>query len=244
MIDRFADITSHPLIEIISNETRLKILKLIASESNYGNRLAQILNLSTPAVHKHIKKLKENVLEISKRDKTSFSGNKGGESTHYKINLRSGLVFAVFPQYVHLNFYNYTKDDKIIQPTIIPDEVDAQLFGVEFKNADTTGKGDDNLGQKIKEIHTIEQQIISKENDLMRLLAEKNEAIEQAFSQIDLESALDYDERIILKSVVSYGISSLREISNLLSKSEEETLKIVLSLKQKGWIADKQIKPV
>lgn len=97
----------HPVFDIVDNDTRRKILRLIACEHNYGNRIANILNLSTPAIHRHLKYLSGknpgdiSLIDVYQKTNLSHSGHKGGEAQLYKIKAKIGMFFHIFPNYVH-----------------------------------------------------------------------------------------------------------------------------------------------
>ncbi len=97
----------HPLFDVIDNVTRRQVLRLIACEHNYGNRIASILDLSTPAIHRHLKYLGGDnkgglkLISAGKKTKTSHSGHKGGEATLYKVDAKVGLFFHIYPNFVH-----------------------------------------------------------------------------------------------------------------------------------------------
>ncbi|MCY3413885.1 MAG: hypothetical protein INQ03_19735 [Candidatus Heimdallarchaeota archaeon] len=114
----------HPLFDIIDNVTRRQILRLIACEHNYGNRIANILDLSTPAIHRHLKYLQGNnpgelsLIIEGEKTKLSASGHKGGEAQLYKVNANIGLFFHIFPNFVHNHIVELNND----QETVVREE--------------------------------------------------------------------------------------------------------------------------
>ena len=106
----------HPFFNIIDNLTRRQILRLIACEHNYGNRIANILDLSTPAIHRHLKYLQGDnpgnipIIGITRTTKTSHSGHKGGEANLLEIKSKIGLFFHIFPNYIHSHLLELDDD--------------------------------------------------------------------------------------------------------------------------------------
>lgn len=110
----------HPLYDLIDNVTRRQVLRLIACESNYGNRIASIMDLSTPAIHRHLKSLlgdnqgKLALISKGKRSTKSHSGHKGGEAQLYRVDAKIGLFFHVFPNFVHNHILELHEENRLI----------------------------------------------------------------------------------------------------------------------------------
>ena len=99
-IDKFPCDFNPPIMSIIDSETRCHILRLIANEPNYGNRLASILKLSCPSIHRHLKRMQHfevgdgeiKVLGAKETTSESYSGHKGAQATLYEIISQTGLL--------------------------------------------------------------------------------------------------------------------------------------------------------
>ncbi len=246
-VDTFTCDLHHPVMDIIANPTRREILRLIATETNYGNRIASILGQSTPGIHRHIKKMVGSVIDSKIRTHESFSGHKGAEATIYKIISRTGLFFGIFPHYVHSQVLEVDEDGNIIEQDLDPRNFDPELFGIKFQNVESDHKECSNesddacLYQQFKKVQKINKLIRSQQERLMKFLQAKDKILEQTFETLEQTKSLTFEERVVLKHLITYGLNNLKGISDLLSRSEHETANIILSLKSKGWIVDKEI---
>ena len=58
-MENFSCSLSHPIYSLLSNKTRLEILRNIMCKKNYGLRIASILRISLSTIHRHLKILSQ-----------------------------------------------------------------------------------------------------------------------------------------------------------------------------------------
>lgn len=241
----------HPLFQIIGNETRRQIIQLLSIEKNYGNRLAAILNLSPPAIHRHLKLLHQSgknskgleIIHDKEKTDMSFSGRKGATASLLEINTRMGLFFGILPNYIHSSVLELDENGDIIDQDIDPGNYDSNLFGAHI---DPSHLSLDDTKQTVdtSELYQINDEIKELEHKLMIALYEKNEKLHSVFQAIDRSDDLDFNERVIIKSLIAYGLNNLKLISKMLGISLFEIKTIIQTLKDKHWIVDNKIQPL
>jgi predicted transcriptional regulator len=182
------------------------------------------------------------ILGKEKETRESFSGHKGAKATLYNIKSSFGIFFGIFPNYIHSQVFELDEGGKPKPRRIAVDDVDPNLFGAQISDGKATQTGvtsemDDNL----VEIKEINHDIINYQEELMRLHQRKNQLIDRVNDRIDEEIELDFDERVVLKSLIVYGFNNITHIAELLNKTEEEIHLIIKNLKKKRWIKDKKI---
>ena len=85
------------LLDVLGNETRRRILGLLADEPKYFNQLAKELGVSQQAVLKHLDILEQHGLVASFRAKSELAGPdrkyfKLGRTLHLSVGIAGGLV--------------------------------------------------------------------------------------------------------------------------------------------------------
>lgn len=75
----------------------------------------------------------------------------------------------------------------------------------------------------------------------MGLIHTKNTVVEKLFSAINKAENLNFEERIVLKSLTAYGCHNVKYIASLLNTHENDIQSTIRSLRQKKWILDSNI---
>lgn len=169
------------LMELLSNATRRKILKLLAEESLYPFQIARLLNISPRLIGKYIKELEEAQLVTT----TKKESDKGPSRTYARLNKAFSLIIDVAP-----NSFNW----KVVA---IDEDIDVQDQGMEC-----TGNQD-----MIQEIPKIKELIRNKLNEIEQIDDKRKELIHEindAFSKFNsmLEAQIcDYTDRVILREL-------------------------------------------
>ncbi len=232
----------HPLFDSISNVTRRQILRLIACEHNYGNRIANILDVSSPAIHRHLSQLEsdENIklIEASKVTKESFSGKKGAEATLYKISETIGLFFVILPNYVHNHIIARGDNRGVVKN--IPEGL--KTISPSFP----TGNEGEKLERKIKfyNLYKVVQEsnkrIESLERQLMDELENKNSLMGEIDELLKEDSELSYEDRVILRAITCLGKHCSSDLSHLMNLDMAMLQMFVESLRERNWIEKKR----
>jgi len=213
---KFVNPIENPVYSLIGNETRRRLLQHIACESHYGNQLAQILNLSTPTIHKHLSSLKIgfrrpeddtpiSILKEKRKTKQSFSGYKGGEATYFEISSKLLTMFGVFPNLVYAQNLSLSSSSSISDSH--SDKLD--LLPTEA------------LKEQYKVIAQKNLQIAEKEKELFQLLVEKDELLGKYKDEITRSGDLSYTERRLLYALACKGLEAFDHLPTYLQLSED-----------------------
>ncbi|MHA2098851.1 MAG: ArsR/SmtB family transcription factor [Candidatus Kariarchaeaceae archaeon] len=234
---------SHPIFDIIENITRRQVLRLIACEHNYGNRIANILNLSTPAVHRHLKILTGNtgnsvpIISTKEKRKKSYSGYKGAEAVLYEINSKKGLFFSIFPNFIHSQIYSEDGDGGYMLEKTETKKIES-LRSLKPFNSETT----DNKEAKSEfvdlynKIQNYNEEILNLEVQLMDILDKKNDLMGDLDKEISKHEDLYYEHRVILRAITCLGEKCADDLSHLLNMDENLILNYVNDLVGKNWL--------
>jgi predicted transcriptional regulator len=238
---------NHPLFNVIDNPTRRQILRLIACEHNYGNRIASILNLSTPAIHRHLKFLlgESNdavpIIQKGLKTKQSFSGRKGGEATLYEINSKMGLFFGIFSNFIHSQVYQITDGNKISIAETRSSTHDAELLGLSPPTPSNSPETrieelQSDFYTAFEKIQEYNQQIIVLQKELMMVLNEKNDYMNEVDKLVKEAEVLNYEERVLLRAITCLGPECSSDLSHLLNLDNAIIKTYVNKLRNENWL--------
>lgn len=215
------------LFEIVGNEARRKILRLLVLEPHYVSQLSKLLNISQPAILKHMKILEEKGIVIRKVQQASES-NKGPDRHFFSINKSFAIMFSLSPYNLRENVYNtddvptdFSLDD--IQKRIDGEEVISRKVGIVNSEIEKINK----------EMMNLERTYIELEKKRNSLLKITNSIIEDSD---DLQRSEMYEARQLLRKHVCESRTCVQEISNLLNKKEKEIEKALKDLSEKDYI--------
>lgn len=89
--------------KLVSDETRLRIVILLAQEKLYVCQICEILNLSQPKVSKHLSKLRDMKYVVDERE---------GKYIPYSLNLKDEAVKSLVENIVdHVDKYPQLSED-------------------------------------------------------------------------------------------------------------------------------------
>jgi predicted transcriptional regulator len=222
-MDIMFDEEKSDLFEIIGNDARRKILRLLVLEPHYVSQLSKILNKSQPAILKHMKILEDRGIVIRKVEQASES-NKGPERHFFSINKSFTIMYSLTPYNVRENVYD---TDKIVQNKSI-DSIKQKVEGEE-----RISKKVSIINSEIEKINTemfnLEQKYIDLEKQRNNLLKLTNNIIENSD---ELQRHEMYEARQLLRKHVCESKTCVQEISNLLNKKEIEIEKSLKQLRE------------
>ncbi len=238
---------SSPIYDLLSNRTRLEILRMIACEKNYGSRIASILRISPPAVHRHLKILSQtftdtdieeySFLRPSYRTSESFSGYKGAEATMYEVGAKLYLAFAIYPNFVHSHAYvlpiqDVEKEEFSINEEFIKESDENRPIDEEERNDTTLRK---KFTEIYSEIQRKNEKINQLEKEIIKIFEEKDQLMKELDIAILEKSELDFDERVSMRSLACQGPSCYPNLPEILKQDEEVVKKILRNLKADHW---------
>ncbi|MFX1544941.1 MAG: ArsR/SmtB family transcription factor [Promethearchaeota archaeon] len=247
---------NHPIYDVLSNKTRLEILRIIACEHNYGSRIASILNVSAPAIHRHLKFLSQTMKDQDMKNFTfinpsyktteSFSGYKGAEATIYEIGTKIYLSFALYPNFTHSHIYQSSVSDDLQESNINPvpnnstppknKPFTSDKENKEMEKEDISySKSLNKFSELYKQIQVKNQHIRDLEEKIIEEFEEKNKIMKEIDKVILEHSSLNFDERVSLRALACQGSRCLPNLPELLKKDVEIVKKVLRNIKSKGW---------
>ncbi len=230
----------HPFFDVISNSTRRQVMRLIACEHNYGNRIANILNLSTPAIHRHLKFLEGNesnplpIIRSSMKTKESYSGKKGGEATLYEMSATLGLFYIVMPNYVHSHILGPSGQEGM------EEEIPENLKSLKAKLP--TGAEGENLAKRIsyynltQSVAESNRRILELEMALMDEMKKKDQLMKEVDDILMGEPDLEYNDRVILRAITCLGEKCSSNLTHLMNLNYSLLSDYVSSLRARNWV--------
>ena len=220
------------LFEIVGNEARRKILRLLVLEPHYVSQLSKLLNKSQPAILKHMKILEERGIVVRKVEQASES-TKGPERHFFSINKSFTIMYSLSPHNVRENVWN-TDTDTLTE--------DSSLEAVKQKV-----EGQELISKKVgiinKEIEQINLEMMDLEKHYIELERKRNNLLTITNSIIENSDELKrkemYEARQLLRKHVCESRTCVQEISNLLNKKEKEIEQALKDLKENNFIEQK-----
>ena len=203
------------MIQLLQNETRRRILELLSKEENYPLAISRYLDTSQQSISKHLDRLEDKGLVISKKCKSE----KGGPPTKkYSLNREFSLRIDLGPQLFDAELEDL-KDEEIDDYEEIEEKVKEGI--VEGGYLEGHRKIIRKIGRKIRRL----------EKERKYLLKLKEKALAEAYNYIH-ENFDSYEERKILYYVLDTGITDPRKIAKSFNVREDEIKDILESMKE------------
>ncbi len=204
------------MIRLLQNRTRRRILQLLSREDNYPLEMSRCLETSQQSISKHLKKLEDKGLVVSKKSESE----KGGPPTKtYKLNREFTLRIDIGPQLFDMGVENL-RDEDIDGYEDIEEKLEEGIIEGSF------------LEGHRKLIQNIRREFERLEKERKYLLKLKEKALSQAYKHIH-ENVKDYDKRKILYYVLESGETDPRKIAKYFNAREDEIKKIIWDMKKK-----------
>jgi len=203
------------MIQLLQNETRRKILELLSKEENYPLAISRYLDTSQQSISKHLDRLEEKGLVISKKSKSE----RGGPPTKkYSLNREFSLRIDLGPQLFDTELENL-RDEDIENYKEIEESIREGIVEEGY------------LEGHRKIIQNIEKKIKRLEKERKYLLKLKEKALSEAYKYIH-QNFDSYEKRKILYYVLDTGITDPREIAKHFNVREDEIREILYELKE------------
>ncbi len=230
----------HPIFELLSNKTRRDMLRIIACEHTYGSRLANLLHLSVPAVHRHLKLLEEYkvdghpIITTETTTNENYRGHKGAEAKIFKVDSKISVFLTIMPSYIHASVYEES----------IPPVKEGEGTREETKDQMNTNT-ETNLELLQKNLHSLKERVSRyndiielKEKELIHYLEQKERAMREIDSLLD-QLDLSFEERLVLRSYMCHGKKVIEEIQKTIKIDPILLASILDKLHEKGLIKEK-----
>jgi len=213
------------ILDVLGNETRRKILKVLADEPHYLLQLADELNVSQQAILKHLNILKKHGIISSFKAESDFAAP---PRKYYELSKSLCLIIGMSKNLVDFEIHEILLKEDLSK---FPEELKEIFYKIEelenkypltqaLKNAKSILK---EIDSRIKKLREIEISLLKLKQKLM----EKAYKIIREFSSNSLE-------REILCSIFKDGEMNIDLLSEKLNIREKEIRKAIKSLKQKG----------
>ena len=206
------------IISLLQNPTRRKILEILSREEHYPLQISKTLNTSQQAVSKHLKRLEDEGIVVSRIGKSEHGGP---PTKNYMLNSEFSLRIDIGPTLFK------TKVDEI-------DVDDIEGYeDIEEKVERDLDKG--LLENHRKLIKEIEEEVDELEKKRKYLLKLKEKALSDAYNYIH-ENFDNYRERYILYYVLDSGVIDPKKIAKEFQVREDEIENLIEDLKKKTEI--------
>lgn len=203
------------IIQLLQNQTRRKILELLSKEENYPLAISRYLDTSQQSISKHLKRLEDKGLVISKK----CESERGGPPTKkYSLNREFSLRIDLGPQ-----LFDTEIED-------LRDEEIDDYEEIEEKVKDGIIEGGYLEGHR-KIIKNIDKKIMRLERERKYLLKLKEKALSEAYKYIH-KNFDDYEARKILYFVLESGITNPKKIAKQFNVREDEIKDIIKRMKK------------
>lgn len=209
-----------PLLDVIGNPTRRRILAFLSCEPHYASQLARLLSITQPAVVKQLQLLeKEGLVKAERRP---VEGEKGPNRIFYSISKEFLLVYSIGSFSLRGRCWETSADR------------------YELKQ-DYVGHGLLSLSEMAEELIELGKEIYNKEQEITGLETRRNSILQQAFSLLssdrDLGKSKAYVQRAIIRALlVCDDKICVEELAKTLDKGEAEIVAHIKKLGSRGLI--------
>ncbi|MBN1785710.1 MAG: ArsR family transcriptional regulator [Candidatus Methanofastidiosa archaeon] len=213
------------LFNLLGNETRRMILKMLATGPCYTTEIAEKLNIGQKAINEHMRLLQEaGVVDLYIQKQS-----RGSPRKYFKINRRVRLEFMMGPYSFDTISNDFIESEFLKCPEEFP----------EFKELEEEVK----KTQKIKEIGMLSRVVsnlnveLDRVSKAKRYIEYKIMQVKQQCTNLCNEMGLeDSEKRLVLELVTAGGKLSVVDLSDRLRVDEKEITESLNNLKHKGII--------
>jgi ArsR family transcriptional regulator len=209
-----------PILDIIGNPTRRRILNLLSCEPHYASQLAKLLNVTQPAIVKQLQLLeKEGLVQAERRP---VEGEKGPNRLFYSISNEFLVVYSIGSYSVRGRCWETSGNHYEMKQKYIDDGLLA-------------------LSEMAEELIELDKEIYRKEQEITRLEMRRNNILQQAFhllsSDNDLGKSKAYLQRAIVRALLLCDDKvCVEELAKSLDKGESEVVAHLRKLGERGLI--------
>ncbi|MGD2073099.1 MAG: helix-turn-helix domain-containing protein [Candidatus Thorarchaeota archaeon] len=215
-------VSSAQLLDILGNETRRMILELLAEKPRYTTEIASLLSIGQKAINDHLRILSDSGVIEPYVQKQS----RGSPRKYFKVNEKFRLEFTLTPGYFEVYILDFDVDTKSIIERF-PEFQKLQRQVEQIENIRRIGK----YGQICRDLG----------NELIRLQKAKM-YVESLLAKVRMKCMKVIDsmglnpeeKRILFEVVTAEGDITVEEISVKCKIPEQETIRVLNELKQKG----------
>ena len=214
------------LLGVIGNETRRKILQLLADEPRYFIQLSRDLGVSQQAVLKHLEILERNGFVTSYEEESSFPAPK---RKYFQLNMSCMLAVGITSDAVEFVFQDIPRKEAV-------EEIDEKELKSILREVDMLEQENDPmelLNQSdtlLKEINTRLKEILEIESFLLRM---RQRITKVAHGAIRSSFGEELHRHILYSTIGEEKQPNVDELSSMLDTREKEISEALKILKQK-----------
>lgn len=211
-----AEMDSEVILDILGNNTRRKILSVLAEEPMYFNQLAREIGVGQQAILRHLEALEDTGLIETYAEKSDLGAP---DRKYYRLNDSFILTIS-------LSEDDFTmKKQKIIESRHKESEKFYRVLdSIPEQTAEALSSLQENLADIEEEISSLEARL----NDLHAL----KQQILRRLHEIGMKS-FEEDERRILYMIVEESPASIAELSNITGEKESNLKDLIKGMKSK-----------
>ncbi len=207
---------SDAVLDILGNDTRRKILRVLAQEPMYFNQLAKEVEVGQQAILRHLGVLEENGLIETYSEKSELGAP---DRKYYRLRSSFSLTIAL------------SEDDFTITSNKI--EETRRKESMKYYNRFDSMPRD--TGEALTSLQSclanIDEEISNLESLLLDLRALRQQILHR-LHEIGSEN-FDGEERRVLYTIVKESPKSLSELSDMLNERESDLRPLLLGIKDK-----------
>jgi ArsR family transcriptional regulator len=208
---------SDAILDILGNDTRRRILSVLAREPMYFNQLAREIAIGQQAMLRHLEALEENGLVETYAEKSSLGAP---DRKYYRLNSSFVLTIAL------------SEDDFTITSCKI-EETRQKEFIKYYKKLDSIPEDAGHALSSLQEsLAGIDKEIADLESRLGDLRALRQQVLHR-LHKIGTDNFED-GERKVLYMIVQESPQSLAELSDMLDERESSLRAIIAGMRSRG----------
>jgi ArsR family transcriptional regulator len=215
------------LLEVLGNETRRRILQLLADEPRYFIQLSRDLGVSQQAVLKHLDILERHGFVVSFEGDSEFAAPK---RKYFQLNRSCMLAIGITNDAVQFVFHDLSPD-VVIKESTKHDELKTVQKGVddlekEKNYAKIVAMSDSllqEINQKLKELASAEISLLRLKQKITRTA---HEAIRESFEE-------ELQRQILYSTIGVEKRPDVNQLSEMLDAREREINDAIKSLKSR-----------
>ena|SRR5487761_52708 len=214
------------LLDVLGNETRRKILQLLADEPRYFIQLSRDLGVSQQAVLKHLEILERNGFVTSYEEESSFPAPK---RKYFQLNMSCMLAVGITSDAVEFVFQDIPRKEAI-------EEIDEKELRLIYRQVDMLEDEQDPMellnqsDSLLKEINSKLKEILEIEILLLRM---RQKITKVAHGAIRSSFAEELHRHILYSTIGEEKQPNVDELSSMLDTREKEISEALKILKQK-----------
>ena len=210
-------IDSDAILDILGNDTRRRILAILADEPMYFNQLSKEVDIGQQAMLRHLHALEKGGLIETYSEKSQFGAP---NRKYYKLSSAFSLTISI------------SKDDFLVSHRVIEDVPLSKMSKKHYKKAELAFEETGSAVLLLQDsLRQVDEEISDLESQLNGLRARRQDIL-QRLHVIGVERFED-DERRVLYMLVRESPKSFGELSDLLDEKESVVKGLIARMRRK-----------